>query len=276
MYAPIMSEQIGFLGLGLLGTPMAANLLDAGYRLRVWNRTASKADQLVARGAVRVDAPADVATRGGIVVSCLWDGASVGEVVRGGLGGGLIERLGAGGMHISMATISPEASRELAEQHRAAGVAYVEAPVFGRPEAAAAKQLQICVAGADADKARAKPILVAVGGNGIFDFGERFGSALVCKLAGNFMIGAMAASMSEAIAVSRAEQVDPRLVVDMLTSTLFATPLFQRYGKMFVDGMSFSRSRIPDKDLGLLHDAAVACGTTAPVASFLRDHFRTK
>jgi 3-hydroxyisobutyrate dehydrogenase-like beta-hydroxyacid dehydrogenase len=267
-----MSEQIGFLGLGSLGAPMANNLLGAGYKLRVWNRTASKADELVARDATRTDAPADVATSGGIVVSCLWDGASVDEVVR----GGLLERLGAGGMHVSMATTSPEASRELAERHRAAGVAYVEAPVFGRPEAAAAKQLQICVAGAGADKARANPILVALGGQRIFDFGERFGGALVCKLAGNFMIGAMAASMTEAIAVARAEQVDPRLVVDMLTSTLFATPLFQRYGKMLVDGDSFARSRIPDKDLGLLRDAAVASGTTAPVASFLRDHFRAK
>jgi 3-hydroxyisobutyrate dehydrogenase-like beta-hydroxyacid dehydrogenase len=262
-----MSELIGFIGLGALGTPMAANLLDAGYALSVYNRTASKADGLVARGATRVDHARDVATRGGVAVSCLWDGASVDEVVR----GGLLDRLGASGMHISMATIAPEASRVIAELHRAAGVSYVEAPVFGRPEAAANKQLQICVAGAAADKARATPILVALGGKGIFDFGERFGSALVCKLAGNFMIGAMAASMTEAIDVARAEQVDPRLVVDMLTSTLFATPLFQSYGKRLVDGTAmFGASGIPHKDLGLLGDAAIAAGTTAPLAGFVR------
>jgi 3-hydroxyisobutyrate dehydrogenase-like beta-hydroxyacid dehydrogenase len=154
-------------------------------------------------------------------------------------------------------------------------VSYVEAPVFGRPEAAANKQLQICIAGAAADKQRARAILVALGGKGIFDFGEHFGSALVCKLAGNFMISSAAASMTEAIAVARAEQVDPRLVVDMLTSTLFAAPLFQTYGKLLVDGKtSFGASGIPHKDLGLLGDAAVASGTTAPLAGFLRKLLR--
>jgi 3-hydroxyisobutyrate dehydrogenase-like beta-hydroxyacid dehydrogenase len=268
-----MSESIGFIGLGSLGTPMSGNLLDAGYTLRVFNRTASKADELVARGATRVDQAREVAQPGGVVVSCLWDGASVDEVVR----GGLLARLGAGGMHVSMATIAPEASRQIADAHRAAGVSYVEAPVFGRPEAAAAKQLQICIAGAAADKARAKPVLVALGGKGIFDFGERFGSALVCKLAGNFMISSAVASMTEAIAVARAEQVDPHLVVDMLTSTLFAAPIFQSYGKLLAGGSStFGQSAIPDKDLGLLGDAAVAAGTTAPLASFLRELRRAK
>ncbi len=268
-----MSGSVGFIGLGLLGTPMARNLLDAGYALRVFNRTASKADDLVARGATRVDHACDVAQPGGVVVSCLWDGASVDEVVR----GGLLDRLGKGGIHVSMATIAPEASRALADVHRAARVGYVEAPVFGRPEAAASKQLQICIAGDADDKARAKPILVALGGKGIFDFGERFGAALVCKLAGNFMISSAVASMTEAIAVARAEHVDPHLVVNMLTSTLFAAPIFHSYGKLLADGTStFGKSAIPDKDLGLLGDSAIAAGTTAPLASFLRELRRAK
>src|SRR5580698_1780813 len=98
-----MTESVGFIGLGLLGMPMAANLVDAGVALRVYNRTPSKADPLVARGAVRAATPADAIEPGGIVVSCVWDSESVAELVN----ESFLDRLGPGGVHVSMTTIAP-------------------------------------------------------------------------------------------------------------------------------------------------------------------------
>src|SRR5579884_3454748 len=105
-----MSETIGFIGLGRLGLPMATNLLDAGYALRVYNRTASKAEPLVARGAYLANRPSDVATSGGVVATIVWDDAALESVV---MSDGFLERLGSGGVHIAMSTVSPETSKKL-------------------------------------------------------------------------------------------------------------------------------------------------------------------
>jgi 3-hydroxyisobutyrate dehydrogenase-like beta-hydroxyacid dehydrogenase len=158
-----MSETIGFIGLGALGAPVAANLLAAGYGLRVYNRTVAKADALVAQGAERAECAADAAQSGGIVVTLLWDDASVEEIVA---SDGFLERLGPGGVHISMSTISPEGSKRLAALHAAHGVDFVEAPIFGRPEAAVAKMLWIPFAGPQVARDRVRPVLEAMAPRG--------------------------------------------------------------------------------------------------------------
>ena len=122
-----MAETVGFIGLGALGAPVAANLLDAGYGLRVHNRTRAKADPLLARGAEWAERPADAAPPGGIVATLLWDDASVEGVVR---SESFLERLG-DGVHISMSLISPHGSRALAALHARHGSQLVEAPIFG-------------------------------------------------------------------------------------------------------------------------------------------------
>ncbi|MGH9709693.1 MAG: NAD(P)-dependent oxidoreductase, partial [Candidatus Acidiferrales bacterium] len=155
-----MSEQIGFIGLGNMGLPIAENLLRAGYALKVFNRTASKAAGLVAAGAQSVSSPAEVATRGGIVVTMLADDHVLDETCAG--DDSFVTRLGTGGIHISMSTIAPATARRLAEQHAKHNVVYVAAPVFGRPEAAASRQLSICVSGSVDAKKRTAPILAAV------------------------------------------------------------------------------------------------------------------
>ena len=105
-----MSETIGFIGLGNLGLPLASNLLHAGYALRVYNRTASKADSLVARGAHQATRPADAVTTGGIVATIVWDDAALESVVT---SDGFLEQLGSGGIHLSMSTVLPETSKKL-------------------------------------------------------------------------------------------------------------------------------------------------------------------
>src|ERR1700744_4267884 len=133
-----MGEAIGFIGLGTLGLPMAANLVERGHALRVYNRTAEKAAPLVARGAVVAARPADVVTPGGVVASVVWDDAALESIVT---SAGFLERLGAGGVHVSMSTVLPATARRLAALHARHGATYLEAPVFGRPEAAVARRL---------------------------------------------------------------------------------------------------------------------------------------
>ena len=262
-----MADTIGFIGLGALGAPVASNLLDAGYHLRVYNRTAAKADPLIARGAERAERPADAATGGGIVMSLLWDDASVDAIVR---SADFLPRLGEGGVHVSMSTISPEGSRRLAELHARHGSHFVEAPIFGVPAAASARKLWVPFAGPTPAKARIRPVLEAMGAQGVFDFGEDIGAALTVKLAGNFLIISAAASLTEALAMAQRNGVAPQAVVDMLTATLFPAPIYQNYGRSIADGTAtIHRSAIPGKDLGLFQQAARAVDAPARVTELL-------
>ena len=264
-----MTETIGFIGLGDLGLPLAANLLDAGHAMRVYNRAARKAAPLVAHGAHLATRPTDVVTSGGIVVSVLWDDAALESVVN---SDGFLERLGPGGVHIAMSTILPETARRLAALHAQHGCAYVEAPVFGRPEAAVARKLWIPVAGAQAAKDRARPLLEAMGAQDVFDFGEAVGAATTVKLAGNFLIISAARSMGEALSMAAGNGVDPRALVDMLTTTLFPAPIYQSYGRMIAEGApAVSQSDIPLKDIGLFTRTAEGVRSPTPISGRLHE-----
>jgi len=136
-----MSTSIGFVGLGNMGLPLATNLVKAGYKLRVYNRTTEKAQPLLEQGAELGNTPADVVQPGGIVVTMLANDQALEEVVLG--ENGILEKLGADGIHVSMSTVSPVTVHKLAQEHEQRGSYYVAAPVFGRPDAAAAAKLWI-------------------------------------------------------------------------------------------------------------------------------------
>ncbi len=263
-----MNETIGFIGSGSLGLPMATNLLARGFALRVYNRTADKAAPLVARGAEVAARPADVAARGGVVVSVVWDDAALESIAT---SDGFLERLGPGGLHVSSSTVSPDTAARLADLHARHGVAYVDAPIFGRPEAVVARQLVVPMSGAPAAKARARPVLEGLGASHLFDFGERAGAAVLVKLIGNFLIVSASRSMTEGIAVARESGVDPALVIEMLTTTLFAAPIFQSHGKRLIDGAPPLRGGIPEKDISLILGAAHRAGVAMPIACELLD-----
>jgi 3-hydroxyisobutyrate dehydrogenase-like beta-hydroxyacid dehydrogenase len=190
-----MSETIAVLGLGNMGTAMAQRLLDAGYTLRVYNRTRSKAEPLARRGAQIVDEPRAAVEPGGIAITSLADDAALEEVTLG--EHGFLGRLGEGGLHLSTSTIAPATAARLAALHEQRHSAYLGAPVLGRPEAIAAGQLWIMLAGSAAAKQRAQPVLRALG-QGVFDFGERPEAANVVKLALNFLLEAMMEALAEA------------------------------------------------------------------------------
>jgi 3-hydroxyisobutyrate dehydrogenase-like beta-hydroxyacid dehydrogenase len=267
-----MSETIGFIGLGHLGLPMATNLLKAGNALRVYNRTASKAESLVTQGAHLASRPADAVTSGGIVASLVWDDAALESVV---MSDGFLENLGPGGIHLSMSTVLPETAKRLAALHSQHDCAYVEATIFGRPEAAVAHQLWIPLAGPVFAKERVRPLIQAMGGQGIFDFGEEVGAATLVKLVGNFLICSAGYSMREALSMAEKSGVDPEAVVDMLTHTLFTSPIYQNYGRRIAENTApFSQNAIPLKDVGLFQKTAQEVESPTPIARLLHDLLR--
>jgi 3-hydroxyisobutyrate dehydrogenase-like beta-hydroxyacid dehydrogenase len=268
-----MTQKIGFVGLGAMGLPMATNLLAAGYHLVIYNRTASKAEPLIAKGAHRADRAGDVAHPGGIVVSMLADDASVKALVTG--EDALAERIAPDGIHVSMSTVSPATTRELAAYHAMRGSVMVAAPVFGRPNAAQAKQLRVCVSGPADAKAKVRPIIDAMGQE-VFDFGDNPGAANVVKLAGNFMIAAALEAMGEAVAMMRKSGVDPAVALEMLAKTIFAAPVYQGYGPIIAHGVFTPAGfRLPLglKDIELVLQTAGAAHAPMPTASLLRDRF---
>jgi len=268
-----MSETIGFIGLGHLGLPLATNLLHAGYALRVYNHTASKAESLVREGAHLATRHADAVTTGGIVVTIVWDGAALESVV---MSNGFLEQLGQGGVHLSMSTVLPETAKKLAAIHAQHGSVYVEAPIFGRPEAAVAKQLWIPVAGPVLAKERVRPLLSAMGAQGIFDFGEEVGAATLVKLVGNFLIASAGYSLREALSMAQKNGVDPKAVVEMLTQTLLPAPIYQSYGKRIAENNApFSQNAIPLKDVGFFKQTAQQVESPTPIASLLHDLLRS-
>jgi 3-hydroxyisobutyrate dehydrogenase-like beta-hydroxyacid dehydrogenase len=262
-----MSENIGFIGLGDLGLPVAANLFDAGYPLAVYNRTASKGDALVGRGAQRATQPLDAVVTGGVVITLVWDDAAVLGIVQ---SAGFLERLGAGGVHVSMSTILPETAQKLAALHGRHGSQFVEAPIFGRPEAAVAKKLWIAVSGPARSKDRVRPLLDAMGAQGVFDFGEEAGAATTVKLVGNFLMISAARSVVEGLTMAGHRGMDTKAVAAMLTQTLFPIPIYQTYAKMITDNpLALEQSGIPLKDVGLFKTTAEQAASPAPLSAAL-------
>ena len=266
-----MSEKIAFLGLGNLGTPIAESLIKAGYELTVWNRTVSKAEPLVKLGAKAVDNAIDAVETGGIVISVLADDSVVEEVFN----MELVEKLGKGGLHISMSTISPETSRQLSQIHDWYEATYIAAPIFARPEAVVAGVGNIAISGKAAAKEIATPILQGFV-KGIYDFGEDPGAANVVKLAGNFMIAASLEMMGEAFTMAEKNGISRQSIYEMLTQTLFAAPIFQNYGKFVANNVyepvAFKLA-LGLKDINLTLQTASDVHVPMPMADLIRNRF---
>ena len=266
-----MAETVGFIGLGSMGGPMAANLVKAGFEVLVFNRTTSKVAPLVALGARCVSLPTEVVRPGGLLVTMLADDAALEAVA--GEGSGMAERLGFGGVHLSMSTVSPRTARRLAEDHARTGAAYVAGPVFGRPDAAAAAKLWICLSGKAEAKARVQPLVKAMG-QGSFDFGEEPGAANVVKLAGNFLLAAAIESMAEAFAMAERNGVEKAAVAEMLGKTLFACPVYQNYGRAIAEQRfqpAGFRLALGLKDLKLALETGLGAGASMPVGELVRE-----
>ena len=270
-----MSETIGFIGLGNMGQPISTNILKAGFALRVYNRSAHKAQPLVEQGAQQVSRPRDVVEAGGIVVSMVANDSALESITLG--EDGILARLGPGGVHISMSTIAPATARRLSELHAERECAYVTAPVFGRPEAAAAGKLWIVSAGAQAAKERVRPILEAIGQK-TFDFGEAPEAASLVKVTGNFLIAAAMEAMAEALTLAEKNGVERTAVIEMLSQTIFASPIYQNYGRSIANKQYTPvgfEMQLGLKDVNLALQTAAQSSVPMPLASLLHDRLLT-
>ena len=266
--------EVGFIGLGRMGQAMARNLLKAGHRVFVYNRTRSRAEELRDEGAEIADSPAG-ACKGDIVITMLADDDAVEEIVLG--SGGVIKALRENAIHLSMSTITVGSSEVLTEAHHAVGQHFVAAPVFGRPEAAAAAKLFIVAAGEAEPLGRCKPLFDDLGQK-TFVVDQFPPKGNLVKLSGNFLVASVIECLGEAFALTRKSGVDPARFLGILTGSLFAAPVYETYGELMLE----ERYQPPGftmplglKDIRAVLEAAEAKNVPMPVASLLRDHFIT-
>ncbi|RKH36826.1 NAD(P)-dependent oxidoreductase [Corallococcus sicarius] len=267
--------KVGFIGMGNMGAPMAKNLLGAGHDVAVWNRTASKAQPLQAQGARVVKTPGEAARDAEVVVSMLADDSAVEAAVLG--PDGIVGALPKGAVHVSSSTISVALSERMTKAHADAGQGYVSAPVFGRPEAAAGKQLWVVTAGPKADVDRVRPLLTALG-RGLTELGETASAANVVKLSGNFLIASMMEALSEAFALTEKSGVERAAFLDVFKSVFARAPIFENYAGAIAKGQYTPAGfalRLGLKDVTLALEAGRHAEVPLPLASLLRDHFLT-
>lgn len=262
--------QIGWIGLGQMGLQMAGNALRAGHSLTVYNRTRRRAEELEKLGAQIAGTAAEAAS-GDVLVTMLADDAATEEVIFG--SGQALAALRPGAIHVCMATISVALAKRLTLAHREAGQVYVSAPVFGRPEAAAAAKLYVVPAGPRDAVERLQPLFDAVGQHTYY-MGEDPAAANVVKLSGNFLIASMIESLGEAFALVRKYGVNPHQYLEMITTSLFNAPVYKTYGSLIAEDnyqpVGF-KMVLGLKDVRLILAAAEAAAAPMPVASLVRD-----
>jgi 3-hydroxyisobutyrate dehydrogenase-like beta-hydroxyacid dehydrogenase len=290
--------NIAFIGLGNMGSAMAANLIKAGHTLSVYNRTRARADELKPLGARVASTPGEAAAGAEVAITMLADDHALESVVFGrtetgsgstgpgntGLGNNemgtagranLLDSLPPNAIHVSMSTISVALSRRLAAAHAERKQHYVSAPVFGRPEAAAAAKLFIVVAGPAAQIERCRPLFDAMGQK-TFVAGDDASGANLMKLAGNFLITAVIEGLAESFALVRKAGLDANLFHEILTSSLFNAPIYKTYGAL-INSQKFEPAgfKLPLglKDNRLLLAAAEENAVPLPMASLIRDRF---
>ncbi|OBF13393.1 NAD(P)-dependent oxidoreductase [Mycobacterium sp. ACS4331] len=270
--------RIGFIGLGSMGAGIAANLVRAGHHVTAYNRTPAKVDALERQGAHRADTVAD-ACRGDVVFTMLADDDAVRGVTFGDidLADGILDNLASPGVHISCSTISVGLSAQLAQAHADAGQRFVAAPVFGRPEAAAAAKLFVVAAGAASAVADVEELLDTIGQR-TFVVADDPPAANLIKLSGNFLIASVIESLGEAMALVGKAGVDAHQYVDILTSTLFDAPVYRTYGGL-IAGEQFEPAGFAAplglKDIRLVLEAGERLSVPLPIAGLLRDRFLT-
>jgi 3-hydroxyisobutyrate dehydrogenase-like beta-hydroxyacid dehydrogenase len=271
VYGALCSMTVGFVGLGRMGSGMARNLVRAGHSLLLFNRTRSRAEDLSRDGGSVVDSPA-AASESDAVLTMLSDDPAVDEVVFG--DSGILQALKPGGLHVSHSTISTAMAQRLAAAHAGRKQAFVSAPVFGRPEAAANAQLIVTAAGDPEAVERARPLFDAVGRKTVVAGSEPW-QANAVKLSGNFMIAAMIEAFGEAFAATRKSGVDPAVFLDIMMG-LFRSPVYEAYGTAIAqrkfEPAGFAL-KLGLKDVRLVLALADEIACPMPVASAIHDQF---
>jgi 3-hydroxyisobutyrate dehydrogenase len=264
---------VGFIGLGIMGQGMARNLMKAGFSVRVWNRTASKAAALAAEGAQTGSSPADVAAHCDIVVVCVSDTPDVEAVLLG--EEGAIHGAKPGTLVIDCSTISPQATRDIAARLAEKGVKMLDAPVSGGSEGAARGTLTIMVGGAAEDFERARPILQAMGKT-ITHIGPT-GTGQIVKLVNQVLVVGNCLAMCEALLLAQAGGVDLQKTFDAISQGAAGSWMFTNRAPQIIrrDWRPGFMISLQQKDLRLVLDAADELGVPLPATSLIFNFYRT-
>lgn len=264
--------KLGFIGLGHMGSGMAANLVKAGHDVSVFNRSAGRARGLVALGAHEATSVAATCDAEAVVTMLANDDAAS-EIAWG--EGGLIAHLPKGAVHVSMSTISVVLSTRLARAHVQAGQRYIAAPVFGRPDMAAAGKLFIVAAGDPRTIEECQPLFRAMGQK-TTPIGTAPEAANLVKLSGNFLSAAAIEALGEAVALIGKAGIDRQAYIEFLTSTLFDAPAYRTYGPLIAQGKfepAAFAAPLGYKDIRLALAAAEDLRVPMPLAGLLHDRF---
>lgn len=268
---PLTADQavIGFIGLGVMGRPIASNLLAAGFRLRVYNRSSKAVEELVSEGAVACHSAADVADGSDAVITMLPDSAAVEDVLEG--QAGAIEALQPGSVVIDMSTISPIVTRRLARALEGRGVAMLDAPVSGGEEGARAGTVSIMVGGPEDELRRCKPILAVVGGS-VSYMGE-VGAGQVTKACNQIVIGITIQAVAEALELAGLAGVDPARVRAALLSGAGRSDILERKAPRILDDRFEPgfKSQLHHKDLGIALETGRSVGAPLIATALVRE-----
>ena len=257
-------EKIGFIGLGVMGKPMAKHLIAAGHQLTVHNRSRGAVDELVAAGATAARSPAEVAKTSSIVITMLPDTPDVERVLTG--PDGVVESMQRGTIVIDMSSVSPIATERLAKTIADKGGSMLDAPVSGGEIGAINAALSIMVGGDEATFHRMKPVLDKMGNPERVVYIGRSGAGQICKICNQIAIGGALAGVSEAFALAKKAGVDAARVRQALLGGFAASRVLEVHGeRMLVDNYKPGfRAKLYQKDLRLANEAASANGVALP------------
>ena len=262
-----MAEKIGFIGLGIMGRPMAKNLIEAGYELVLYTRTKEKAEELAGDSATVAGSPKEVAESADVVITMLPDSPDVEEVVAG--EDGVLEGIKEGALIVDMSTISPVVARNLAEKARKGGASMLDAPVSGGDIGARDGTLSIMVGGSGEDFERARP-LFEVMGKTVTHVGEA-GAGQVVKACNQIVVGLTIEAVSEALVLGSKAGVEPSKILDVLSGGLAGNKVMEVKRDKFLQH-SFDpgfRVELHHKDLGIALAAGREYGVSLPVTAIV-------
>ena len=256
---------IGFVGLGAMGSPMAGRLVAAGHEVYGNNRTASKAAELVEHGLRWRDTPREVAEAADVVFSSVADDTALDTIATG--PDGILAGLGTGKIYVDMSTVSPQASRELAERVRSLGAQMLDAPVSGSVPAARDGSLAIMVGGPQDAFRTVEPLLAHLGRT-ITHVGGN-GQGLVLKLAVNISLGAQTLAFSEGLLLADRAGIDPKLAAEVMTGSAIGSPAMKVRAPLMLDlpEEAWFDVRLLQKDIRLALQAGEALGAPLPAAT---------
>jgi 3-hydroxyisobutyrate dehydrogenase len=268
-----MTEQIGFIGLGIMGSGMALNLLRAGFRLTVWNRTSARAEPLAAAGARVAGSPAELAAASDVVITCVSDTPDVEAVILGEQG--VIHGARPGSLVIDMSTISPAVTREIAAVLAAKDIAMLDAPISGGSEGAAQGTLSIMVGGEAAALARAMPVLQAMGKR-ITHVGPH-GAGQTVKLVNQVLVVGNCLALAEGLLLAQAGGVDLEKTLEAVSGGAAGSWMLSNRGPQILarDWRPGFTVALQQKDLRLVLEAADQQGVPLPGTALIFQLYRT-